>query len=231
MPRTAGSTRTATKRLVPSSSDASCSGVSGKTPSWLRAKENGDDLVGARIGDPGLIQRPFEDADDVVAREQADQHGDAQRRPALDEHPAKVFEVLEKGFYRPALFLLWFVKAFRYGFISHGRNRSANQDFGVGRGLRERSAAARAGGCVPLAGNDLGGGGVSSIAVEISSVTSRVAFLNSLMPEPRPLANSGSFLAPNRIRTTGENQDDFPATEVKSSKHDIHKLANNSSTS
>src|SRR5437763_16170579 len=55
-----------------------------------------------------------------------------------------------------------------------------------------------------------GGGGVSSMALDISSVTSRVAFLNSLMPEPRPLANSGSFLAPNkmstaaRIRTTSQ---------------------------
>src|SRR6266496_6306811 len=40
------------------------------------------------------------------------------------------------------------------------------------------------------------------MALLISLVTSLVAFLNSLMPWPRPLASSGSFLAPKRIRTT-----------------------------
>src|SRR6266550_650555 len=48
----------------------------------------------------------------------------------------------------------------------------------------------------------VGGGDVSSIALWISSLTSRVAFLNSLMPVPRPLASSGSFFAPNKIKTT-----------------------------
>ena len=42
------------------------------------------------------------------------------------------------------------------------------------------------------------------MAVDISSVTSRVAFLNSLIPWPKPLASSGNFLAPNRIRTTAK---------------------------
>ena len=123
-----GSTRTATKRLVPRSSDACCSGVSGKTPSRLVPKQDGDHLVGAGIGKLGLGERVFEDADDVIAGDEADENGDAQRGHALDEHPAKILEVLEKGLYRPTLFLLWlFVKVLRYGFISHGRNRLANQ--------------------------------------------------------------------------------------------------------
>src|ERR1039457_3088528 len=41
---------------------------------------------------------------------------------------------------------------------------------------------------------------VSADAFWISSVTSRVAFLNSLMPVPSPFANSGIFLAPNKSR-------------------------------
>src|ERR1700743_3108591 len=42
------------------------------------------------------------------------------------------------------------------------------------------------------------GGGVVS-ELWISSVTSFVAFLNSLMPLPKPLASSGIFFAPNKI--------------------------------
>ncbi len=114
--------------------------------------------------------------------------------------------MLKKRLYGPPFLLLWlFVKGFRYGFISNGRNRLANQGLvpGVDCGT-VGWASTWVVGCVPLAGKRLGcaGGGVSSMAVEISSVTSRVAFLNSLMPVPKPLASYGSFLAPNRIRTT-----------------------------
>src|SRR5882724_2689546 len=41
----------------------------------------------------------------------------------------------------------------------------------------------------------------SSMASRIPSEALWVAFLNSLMPWPRPLASSGSLLAPNKIKT------------------------------
>src|ERR1035437_36476 len=44
-------------------------------------------------------------------------------------------------------------------------------------------------------------GALLSAALLTSSVTSREAFLNSLMPWPKPLANSGIRLAPNKTRT------------------------------
>ena len=47
--------------------------------------------------------------------------------PLLIRHPTKVFEMLQEGLYRPTFLLRLFVKVFRYGFISHGRNRLANQ--------------------------------------------------------------------------------------------------------
>src|SRR6266700_152977 len=41
----------------------------------------------------------------------------------------------------------------------------------------------------------------SSMASRIPSEALWVAFLNSLLPWPRPLASSGSLLAPNKIKT------------------------------
>src|ERR1700744_1050252 len=57
---------------------------------------------------------------------------------------------------------------------------------------------------VVLAGGNFCGadGGEVSPEFWISSVTALVAFLNSLMPLPKPLASSGIFLAPNKINTT-----------------------------
>src|SRR5947209_6942453 len=45
-------------------------------------------------------------------------------------------------------------------------------------------------------------GGLSPMASRRPSEALSVAFLNSLMPWPRPLASSGNFFAPNRIKTT-----------------------------
>ena len=47
-----------------------------------------------------------------------------------------------------------------------------------------------------------GGGGGSSMARSISSCTSREAFLNSVIPLPKPRASSGSFFAPKSSNTT-----------------------------
>ncbi len=44
-------------------------------------------------------------------------------------------------------------------------------------------------------------GALSATASRRPSEALSVAFLNSLMPWPRPLASSGNFLAPNRIKT------------------------------
>src|ERR1035437_9541185 len=52
----------------------------------------------------------------------------------------------------------------------------------------------------PLLGGSFGCA-LLSAALLTSSVTSREAFLNSLMPWPKPLANSGIRLAPNKTRT------------------------------
>src|ERR1039458_6414045 len=110
--------------------------------------------------------------------------------------------MLQEGLYRPPLLLWLFVKLFRYGFISHGRNRLANQGLVPGVDCGTVCCASTCGaGWGLAAGKDRGVGGGSSMAECISSVTSRVAFLNSLMPVPSPLANSGSFLAPNKINT------------------------------
>src|SRR5688500_8355889 len=54
----------------------------------------------------------------------------------------------------------------------------------------------------PSVGYLRAGAGGSSTARWISSVTSLEAFLNSLMPLPRPRANSGNFFAPNSNSTT-----------------------------
>src|SRR3974390_662293 len=112
--------------------------------------------------------------------------------------------MFEKGLYRPAFFLFWYVKALRFGFFNHDANRSAAQAFGPGEDCGTVWVASTSVVWVEPGGGlmRLGGGGVSSIAWETSSVTSRVAFLNSLMPWPKPLANSGSFLAPKSIRMT-----------------------------
>src|SRR5207245_2731162 len=122
-----------------------------------------------------------------------------------DQHPTKVFEVLKKGFYRAALFFRLFVQAFRFGFIHHSWNRSANQTLVPGEDWETVGCDSTCGwafSAVKRLGG--GGGGVSSIELVISSVTSRVAFLNSLMPDPRPLASSGSFFAPNKMSTTAK---------------------------
>jgi len=53
-----------------------------------------------------VIERPGEDFDDMIACDQADEHCEAERHYALDEHPTKVLQVLEERLYRAALFLL-----------------------------------------------------------------------------------------------------------------------------
>ena len=76
--------------------------------------------------------------------------------------------MLQEGLYWATLFFLrLFVKVFRYGFISHGRNRLANQALVTGVDWGTVGCTSTCGvGCGMLGVNDLGGGGGgSSMAV------------------------------------------------------------------
>ena len=64
---------------------------------------------------------------DRVAGEKAHHHADGNSGGALDQRPAEIFEMLEKRFYRSALFLFMFAQAFLSRFVGHGRDRLANQ--------------------------------------------------------------------------------------------------------
>ncbi len=110
------------------------------------------------------LERPFQDPDDIIATQQADQNSHARSRGALDQDPPKVFKMLEEGLDRPTLVVLWlFVQVFRFGFVGHARNRLANQDL-----LPELDCGTVccASGCVLLGGKDLGGGGGGSSIAE-----------------------------------------------------------------
>jgi hypothetical protein len=85
----------------------------------------GDGLGFAAMEDGGAFQGPLQDLHDVIAAEQATEHGHSCEGEALDQDPAKILKVFEKRFYRAALFFRCSVKAFRFGFINHGWNRSA----------------------------------------------------------------------------------------------------------
>src|SRR6266542_2679051 len=88
-----------------------------------------------------------------------------------------------------------------------------NQALGTAEGCAVDSALELAGGA--FGG---GGGGGSSTALSISSVTSRDAFLNSLMPLPSPLANSGIRLAPNKTRITTSTKTSSPPLSPNTAK-------------
>ena len=51
-------------------------------------------------------QWALENRHDVIAADKANQHTQAQGDQAFDEHPTKIFEVLEKAFNWSALFFL-----------------------------------------------------------------------------------------------------------------------------
>ena len=71
-------------------------GQQGENAQLIRAENESEDLVGSRIGDFGLLERPFEDEDHVVSRNQTHEHRHGQSDHAFDEHPAKVLEMLQK---------------------------------------------------------------------------------------------------------------------------------------
>ena len=77
-----------------------------------------------------VVQRPFDYSDDIVAGQKTQKHGHACGRPAFDQDPTKIFEVLEERLYRAAL--IFEFKAFRFRFIGHGRNRSGFQALAPG---------------------------------------------------------------------------------------------------
>src|SRR5688572_1237493 len=57
-------------------------------------------------GKARLLQRNGQDLDDVVRGSKARHHAKHQSGDAPDEHPAKIFEVLEKSLYRAAFLFL-----------------------------------------------------------------------------------------------------------------------------
>ena len=63
------------------------------------------------------------------------------------------------------------------------------------------------------------------MALVTSSDTSRVAFLNSLMPVPSPLASSRQLLCAKQDQNQGQDEDNLPTAEVKQAKHDIHNCS------
>ena len=65
----------------------------------------------------------------MISRDETDERADANGNEALDQHPTKILEVLEKRFYWAALFVLYWVKAFLSGFIRHGWSPLGNQTF------------------------------------------------------------------------------------------------------
>jgi hypothetical protein len=54
----------------------------------------------------GALEGPLEDFDDEVGANKANDHRQQSGDDTLDQHPPKIFEVLEKGFDGPALFLV-----------------------------------------------------------------------------------------------------------------------------
>src|SRR3954466_6151573 len=86
----------------------------------IRAEINRDHLVRARMSDFGSLQRPFQNPNDVIGADQTDQDAYAQGGNTLDKDPAEVLKMLEKRFYRAALFFLQWIEAFRFGVIHHG---------------------------------------------------------------------------------------------------------------
>src|SRR5438477_9681040 len=126
--------------------------------------------------------------------------------------------MLEKRFYWAALFRFRCVQRFPSDILGHSWNRLSAQALTPGVDWETVWAGSAWGLWAVFSGNRFwggGGGGVSSIAWETSSVTSRVAFLNSLMPWPSPFANSGSFLAPNKIRIKARMRIISPPPKLK----------------
>ena len=64
-----------------------------------------------------------------------------------------------------------------------------------------------------------GGGGSGLMALWNSFVIPDEAFLNSLIPWPRPLANSGILLAPNKTKTAAKTITSSPPPRPNIAKH------------
>src|SRR6266545_991155 len=121
--------------------------------------------------------------------------------------------MFEKCFDRPAAVLLDLVGTRLVSGIGHEKTcrLNSNQTLGAAEGCAVESA-------LELAGGVFGGGGGSSTARSISSVTSREAFLNSVSPLPIPLANSGIRLAPNKTRITTSTNTSSPPLSPNTAK-------------
>jgi hypothetical protein len=78
---------------------------------WLVSSGTGNMCV---VGSP--LNRPLRMTISCLVPKRQSQHGHKKRRAALDEHPAKVFEMFEKGFYSATFDLLVFGSNFFVAF-------------------------------------------------------------------------------------------------------------------
>src|SRR5204863_2662852 len=90
------------------------------------AESDHDLLLLADLNQRRPLQGPLENRHDSVGRVKANDHADQQRRAAFDQHPAKVFEMFEKCFYRPAAVLLDLVWTRLFSGFGHERTCRLN---------------------------------------------------------------------------------------------------------
>src|ERR1041385_8928457 len=120
-------------------------GSDNSAPSLVRTDVEVTQLIGAE-GNPNALsivvvprwctaQRPLKNTHQVITAEEAHEHRDSARRKALYQHPPQILEVFKERLYRPALFLLYWLKRLRFGFIHHDWNPSAASSLRTGRRL------------------------------------------------------------------------------------------------
>jgi len=96
------------------------------------SKHDSDDLSVAGFAERRSDERPLNDFEKVIASEKADEHGHARSGDALDQNPAKIFEVLEKGLYRAAFLVFQYVMGLPSDVLGHSWNRLPAQAFTPG---------------------------------------------------------------------------------------------------
>src|SRR5271156_1537927 len=90
----------------------------------IRAEIDRDDLIGVCPMNWCPGERPFDDLDDVIGREETNQHAKAERDNAFNQHPAEILKVLEKSFDRSAFGL--FAKTPGILLASHAGNSNSS---------------------------------------------------------------------------------------------------------
>src|SRR5262249_16109667 len=68
----------------------------------VRAPGHSPNLIRSGIPELRMIQRPSEDAHDLIAGDQTEEHPEPGRSQAFDKDPAEILEVVQERFYRAA---------------------------------------------------------------------------------------------------------------------------------